>query len=50
MTGVQTCALPIFLTNKLLLVVIGGQKSDFCGRFKLELVKIAHLRFVVKVS
>ena len=34
----------------MLLVVIGEQKSDLCGKFKLELVKIAHLGFVVKVS
>ena len=47
MTGVQTCALPIY--SKLLPVVIGGQKSDFCGRFKLELVKTAYLGFVIKV-
>ena len=33
----------------MLLVVIGEQKSDLCGKFKLELVKIAHLGFVVKV-
>ena len=33
----------------MLLAVIRGQKSDFYGRFKLELVKTAHLGFVVKV-
>ena len=38
------------MTSKLLLAVIRGQKSDFYDRFKLELVKTAHLGFVVKVS
>ena len=39
----------INLNSKLLPVVIGGQKSDFCGRFKLELVKTTHLRYVIKM-
>ena len=38
------------MTSKLLLAVIRGQKSDFYDRFKLELVKTAHLGFVVKMS
>ena len=38
------------LSSKLLLAVISGQKIDFYGRLKLELVKTTHLGFVVKVS
>ena len=31
------------ISSKLLQVVIGGQKSSFIGKFKLELIKIYHL-------
>ena len=37
------------LNGKLLLTVIGGQKSNFNGEFKLKLVTILHLGFVVKI-
>ena len=37
------------LSSKLLLAIVGGQKSDFCDKFKLKLVKTTHLGFIVKV-
>ena len=37
------------LNGKLLLTVIDGQKSNFNGEFKLKLVTILHLGFVVKI-
>ena len=32
------------------LTIVSRQKSDFCGKFKLDLIKIAYLGFVVKMS
>ena len=31
------------ISNRLLQVVIGGQKSSFIGKFKLELITIYHI-------
>ena len=36
------------LSDRLLLVVIGGQKSNLSYRFKLEPITTYHLRFILK--
>ena len=37
------------LSGRLLLVVIGEQKNNFSDGFKLELVTIFHINFIMKV-
>ena len=45
----STIFLQQILSSRLLLAIIGEQKSNFSCEFKLELITTYHLRFVVKM-
>ena len=49
MMEIDTMSITFFITNYKWQIVISGQNNKFSGRFKLELITIYYLKFVIKV-